>query len=154
MSVLYSTLDAREQYNYISKTKGVRQISLLKRETGVNPVRTRHRILRAKADNHWETGKGPERRINKSGELPFVVREQYVPCHEELAVHMNRMRNREVVFSESVHLVVDTLCFNFMRYIRKEEDFYEKKNGSGTFCSNGSVITDWMRRQHNKDYRG
>ena len=43
MSVLYSTLDAREQYNYISKTKGVRQISLLKRETGVNPVRTRHR---------------------------------------------------------------------------------------------------------------
>ena len=58
MSVLYSSLDAREQYNYISKTKGVRQISLLKRETGVNPVRTRHRILRAKVDNHWETGKG------------------------------------------------------------------------------------------------
>ena len=58
MSVLYSSLDAREQYNYISKTKGVRQISLLKRETGVNPVRTRHRILRAKADIHWATGKG------------------------------------------------------------------------------------------------
>ena len=65
----------------------------VKRETGVNPVRTRHRILRAKADNHWETGKGPERRINKSGELPFVVREPEVPCHEGLAVHMNRMRD-------------------------------------------------------------
>ena len=58
MSVLYSSLDAREQYNYISKTKGVRQISLLKRETGVIPVRTRHRILKVKADDHWVTGKG------------------------------------------------------------------------------------------------
>ena len=44
MSVLYLALNKREQYNYISKTKGVRQISLLKRETGVNPVRSRHRI--------------------------------------------------------------------------------------------------------------
>ena len=51
-------LDKREHYNYISKIKGVRQICLLKRETGENPVRTRHRILRAKADDHWETGKG------------------------------------------------------------------------------------------------
>ena len=58
MSVLYLALNKREQYNYISKTKGVRQISLLKRETGVNPVRTRHRILRVKADDHWVTGKG------------------------------------------------------------------------------------------------
>ena len=66
---------------------------LLKRETGVIPVRTRHRILRVKADDHWVTGKGPERLINKSGELPFVVREPEVPCHEGLAVHMNRMRD-------------------------------------------------------------
>ena len=53
-------------------------------------MRTRHRILRAKADNHWETGKGHKCLINKSGELPFVVQEQYVPCHEELTVHMNK----------------------------------------------------------------
>ena len=31
---------------------------LLKRETGVIHVRTRHRILRVKADDHWVTGKG------------------------------------------------------------------------------------------------
>ena len=33
-------------------------IWLVKRETGVNPVRTRHRILRALNPTcHWETGK-------------------------------------------------------------------------------------------------
>ena len=32
-------------------------IWLMKRETGVNPVRTRHRILRAYAIFHWGTGK-------------------------------------------------------------------------------------------------
>ena len=47
----------KEQYNYIRKAEGVRQICLLKRETGEIPVRTRHRILKAKAIVHWETGK-------------------------------------------------------------------------------------------------
>ena len=29
--------------------------------------------------------------------------------------------------------------------MRKEEDSYEEKNGSGTFRSNGSIFTDRMR---------
>ena len=56
MSVLYLALNKREQYNYINKR--CQTNCLLKRETGVIPVRTRHRVLRVKADDHWVTGKG------------------------------------------------------------------------------------------------
>ena len=67
-----------------------------------------------------------------------------------------QMRNSEAVFSESVHLVVDTLFFiiiYFMRCIRKEGDSYEEKNGSGAFRSNGGVFINRMWWKHNKDNR-
>ena len=43
---------------------------LVKRETGANPVRTRHRNLGAKPIDHWETGKMVDALINKPGDLP------------------------------------------------------------------------------------
>ena len=34
------------------------KLAPVKRETGANPVRTRHRNSRVEANNHWKTGKG------------------------------------------------------------------------------------------------
>ena len=42
----------------------------MKRETGVNPVRTRHRNWGAKSIYHWETGKMTCVMIHESGDLP------------------------------------------------------------------------------------
>ena len=64
-------------------------IWLVKRETGVNPVRTRHRILRAlNLICHWgRPGRLIlERLRNKPGYLPFTVQEHICSGHEELAV--------------------------------------------------------------------
>ena len=55
--------------------------------------------------------------------------------------------------SSLVQIVGLLILFIFMRSIRKEEDSYEEKNGSGTFRSNGSIFTDRMRWQHDKDNR-
>ena len=42
----------------------------MKRETGANPVRTRHRNKGAKPIYHWETGKMADAMIFKPGDLP------------------------------------------------------------------------------------
>lgn len=42
----------------------------MKRETGANPVRTRHRNQGAKPIYHWETGKMADAMIFKPGDLP------------------------------------------------------------------------------------
>ena len=44
---------------------------LVKRETGENPVRTRHRNSRAEADTHWETGKGAKASERSVGRPAF-----------------------------------------------------------------------------------
>ena len=43
---------------------------LMKRKTGENPVRTRHRNKGAKPMYHWETGKMVDAMIFKPGDLP------------------------------------------------------------------------------------
>ena len=42
----------------------------MKRETGANPVRTRHRNKGAKPLYHWETGKMADAMIFQPGDLP------------------------------------------------------------------------------------
>ena len=93
----------------------------MKRETGENPVRTRHRVLQAEAtDPLGEPGKGAEcvRAISR-GDLPFAVQERKSSGHEELAVRngsQNCMWYNTVLFSLS--------SFSdggfFWLYIRKE----------------------------------
>ena len=62
-------------------------IWLMKRETGVNPVRTRHRVLQAEAtDPLGEPGREQMCQSNKPGDLPFAVQEHICSGHEELAV--------------------------------------------------------------------
>ena len=62
-------------------------IWLMKRETGVNPVRTRHRISRAEEVSTGRPGRLIlERLSNKPGYLPFTVQEHICSGHEELAV--------------------------------------------------------------------
>ena len=49
---------------------------LVKRETGENPVRTRHRVLQAEAtDPLGEPGREQMCQSNKPGDLPFAVQE-------------------------------------------------------------------------------
>ena len=60
---------------------------LVKRETGENPVRTRHRNERAEADislGNWEDGGcvGLQTGIFKSGDLPGCGTETFVSGHE------------------------------------------------------------------------
>ena len=51
----------------------------MKRETGENPVRTRHRVLQAEAtDPLGEPGREQMCQSNKPGDLPFAVQERYV----------------------------------------------------------------------------
>ena len=51
----------------------------MKRETGVNPVRTRHRVLQAEAtDPLGEPGREQMCQSNKPGDLPFAVQERRV----------------------------------------------------------------------------
>ena len=78
----------------------------MKRETGENPVRTRHRVLQAEA-------------TDPLGDLPFAVQERKSSGHEELAVRngsQNCMWYNTVLFSLS--------SFSdggfFWLYIRKE----------------------------------
>ena len=59
----------------------------MKRETGENPVRTRHRVLQAEAtDPLGEPGREQMCQSNKPGDLPFAVQERKSSGHEELAV--------------------------------------------------------------------
>ena len=49
----------------------------MKRETGENPVRTRHRVLQAEAtDPLGEPGREQMCQSNKPGDLPFAVQER------------------------------------------------------------------------------
>ena len=51
----------------------------MKRETGENPVRTRHRVLQAEAtDPLGEPGREQMCQSNKPGDLPFAVQERKV----------------------------------------------------------------------------
>ncbi len=58
----------------------------VKRETGANPVRTRHRNEGARPIDHWETGKMAKAMISESGDLPDRCTETIVSSHESLAV--------------------------------------------------------------------
>ena len=92
----------------------------MKRETGENPVRTRHRVLQAEAtDPLGEPGREQMCQSNKPGDLPFAVQERKSSGHEELAVRngsQNCMWYNTVLFSLS--------SFSdggfFWLYIRKE----------------------------------
>ena len=56
----------------------------MKRETGENPVRTRHRVLQAEAtDPLGEPGREQMCQSNKPGDLPFAVQERKSAGHEE-----------------------------------------------------------------------
>lgn len=48
----------------------------VKRETGVSPVRTRHRNKGAEPMYHWETGKMANARSFESGDLPDCVQKR------------------------------------------------------------------------------
>ena len=50
--------------------KNYEKLVLVKREIGVNPIRTRHRNKGAKPIYHWETGKMVDAKNFKSGDLP------------------------------------------------------------------------------------
>ena len=54
----------------------------MKRETGVSPVRTRHRNKGAETKAHWETGKRVDAMIFEPGDLPDCCTETYVSDHE------------------------------------------------------------------------
>ena len=77
----------------------------MKRETGENPVRTRHRVLQAEAtDPLGEPGREQMCQSNKPGDLPFAVQERKSSGHEELAVRngsQNCMWYNTVLFSLS-----------------------------------------------------
>ena len=62
---------------------GRRNLLPVKRETGANPVRTRHRNKGADARyDHWETGKIVEAKNFESGDLPMCCTETSVSDHE------------------------------------------------------------------------
>ena len=64
----------------------------MKRETGENPVRTRHRVLQAEAtDPLGEPGREQMCQSNKPGDLPFAVQERKSSGHEELAVRKKNL---------------------------------------------------------------
>ena len=66
-------------------------IRLVKRETGENPVRTRHRILRAKAIYPLgQPGRELKRQSNKPGDLPFAVQEREVQATRNWQYEMDR----------------------------------------------------------------
>ena len=54
----------------------------MKRETGANPVRTRHRDREQESQNHWETGKMADVKIDEPGDLPDCCTETVVSDHE------------------------------------------------------------------------
>lgn len=58
----------------------------MKREAGVNPARTRHRILQAEGRFHWETGKETDALEQSAGRPAFRSTGTLRSCHEELAV--------------------------------------------------------------------
>ena len=52
------------------------RLAPVKRETGANPVRTRHRDREQEPQNHWETGKMADVLSSESGDLPDCVQKQ------------------------------------------------------------------------------
>ena len=97
----------------------------MKRETGENPVRTRHRVLQAEAAYPLgEPGREQMRQSNKPGDLPFAVQERKSSGHEELAVRngsQNCMWYNTVLFSLS--------SFSGGGF------FYIKSEPQGLYCS-------------------
>ena len=64
------------------QSKNSNRLAPVKRETGANPVRTRHRDREQEPQNHWETGKMADAMIFKPGDLPDCCTETIVSDHE------------------------------------------------------------------------
>ena len=80
----------------------------MKRETGENPVRARHRNSRVEANNHWKTGKGAKVSERSVGRPAFRSTGTLRSCHEELAVQ-NRKADICPTAGEMVFFVMKIL---------------------------------------------
>lgn len=89
----------------------------MKRETGENPVRTRHRVLQAEAtDPLGEPGREQMCQSNKPGDLPFAVQERRVQATRNWRYEKD-----------------DRLFFIRRRFIRAKQMLFEPSFFNGGF---------------------